>query len=77
MINIFGNQVNGKIISELENVVIVEDENEYRHVVHKKTIDKNFVSKQTSQVPTHFDLEECMQTHKRPELRAVYWVDVR
>lgn len=38
-ISIYGERIKGKIVSELENTVVVEDKKGVRYLVHKKSID--------------------------------------
>ena len=38
-VSIYGERIKGKIVSELENTVVVEDKKGVRYLVHKKSID--------------------------------------
>ena len=59
-ISIYGERIKGKIVSELENTVVVEDKKGVRYLVHKKSIDP------TRKKP-NFDLLTAQSFGKCPE----------
>ncbi|MGY4105116.1 hypothetical protein ACWOA0_05780 [Ignavigranum ruoffiae] len=70
-----GVKVNGDIVSEHDNVFIIEAVDGYRYVVHKEDIIENFKRKRGTQSflkSVKFNLDECKAQHKLPDICAAY-----
>ena len=70
-VNIYGESIVGEEIEYLDqpykNIIIVEDSNGDKHVIHRDTIDRNRKRK-PSRAGVRFDLLGC-QTYGRKELQ--------
>ncbi len=69
--NIYGESIVGEEIEYLDqpykNIIIVEDSNGDKHVVHRETLDPDFKRK-PNRAGVRFDLLGC-QTHGRKKLQ--------
>lgn len=59
-ISIYGERIKGKIVSKLENTVVVEDKKGHRYLVHKNSIDPK-------RKKSNFDLLATQSFGKCPE----------
>lgn len=71
-INIYGEYIEGEEVEYLDqplkNVLIVEDENGVRHVVHKETVNPNH-KRTPSRAGVKFDLLACQANGRKGTLR--------
>lgn len=61
-ISIYGERIDGKIVSELENTVVVEDKKGVRYLVHKNSIDPK-------RKKPKFDLLACQANGRKEPIR--------